>query len=130
LRKLDIPLQLPKLDPDSLHLTVYSDASFSNNHDLSSQLGNIVFLSDKTGACSPLHYSSHKSKRDTRSVLGGEVMAFVEAFDMGRIIRHDLTPVLGQRLPITILTDSLSLFDVISKASTTAERRLMIALEA
>jgi hypothetical protein len=57
-------------------------------------------------------------------------MAFVEAFDMGSIIRHDLTPVLGQRLPITILTDSLSLFDVISKASTTAERRLMIALEA
>jgi hypothetical protein len=46
------------------------------------------------------------------------------------IIRHDLTPVLGRRLPITILTDYLSLFDVLSKASTTAEKRLMIDLEA
>jgi len=33
------------------------------------------------------------------------------------------------KVPIVMLTDSLSLFDVITKATTTAEKRLMIDLE-
>jgi hypothetical protein len=130
LRSVDLPLKFGHLDKESLQLTVYSDASFANNDDLSSQLGYVIFLSDKDGCCSPLHYSSHKSKRVTRSVLGGEVMAFADAFDMSIIIRHDLANILNRKLPISILTDSLSLFDVISKSTITAERRLLIDLAA
>jgi hypothetical protein len=57
-------------------------------------------------------------------------MAFADAFDMAMIIRHDLRNLLHRNVPITILTDSLSLFDVISKSTITAERRLLIDLGA
>jgi hypothetical protein len=39
LHSLDLPLKFSKLDPNSLQLIVYSDASFANNYDMSSQLG-------------------------------------------------------------------------------------------
>jgi hypothetical protein len=129
LHSLDLPLKFSKLDPNSLQLTVYSDASFAINYDMSSQLGYIIFLSDKTRSCN-LHYSSHKSKRVTRSVLGGEVMAFGDVFDTAMIIRHDLQNLLHRNVPIIILTGSLSVFGVISKSTITAERRLLIDLDA
>jgi hypothetical protein len=68
-KSIDLPLRFPKLDIDTLRLVVYTDSSFCNNEDMSSQLGYIIFSSDSTGKCQPLHYSSHKSKRKTRSVL-------------------------------------------------------------
>jgi hypothetical protein len=109
---------------------VNSDASFVNIYDTFSQIGYFIFLSDKIEYCYPQHYSSHKSKRVTRSVLSGEVMAFADAFDMAMIIRHDLQYLLHHNVPITILTDSLSLFGVTSKSTIIAERRLLIDLEA
>jgi hypothetical protein len=57
-------------------------------------------------------------------------MAFADAFDMTMIIRHDLRNLVHRNVPISILTDSLSLFDVISKSTITAKRRLLIDLEA
>ena len=41
-------LRFPKLDIESLKILGFSDASFANNRDLSSQLGYILFLSDKS----------------------------------------------------------------------------------
>ncbi len=38
---------MKKLDPESLHDNVCIDASFSSNHDLTSQLGYILVLSGK-----------------------------------------------------------------------------------
>ena len=122
-------LRMQKLDRESLHLRVYSDASFANNADLTSQLGYIILLADKYGKCNVLHYASYKSRRVTRSVLGAEVYAFADAFDFAYVIKHDLEEILGQRVPLQMLTDSRSLFDVIVKNSTTAERRLMIDIK-
>jgi hypothetical protein len=61
-KTINLPLLYPRLDLDALKLVAYTDSSFSNNADLSSQLGYIIFLSDTTGACQPLYYSSHKSR--------------------------------------------------------------------
>jgi hypothetical protein len=63
-----------------------------------------------------------------RSVLGREKMALADAFDMKYALKHDIEMIMKQNIPIVILTDSLSLFDVITKATTTAEKRLMIDL--
>jgi hypothetical protein len=57
-------------------------------------------------------------------------MDFADALYMTTIVWHDLQNILHRDVPITILTDSLSLFDVIVKATITAERRLLIDLEA
>jgi hypothetical protein len=123
-------LKFPKLDRKNLSLRVYSDASYANNSDGTSQIGYIIFLCDASGSCQPLFWSSKKSKRVTRSVLGSETMALADAFDMAFTIRHDLQNITLLQIPIIILTDSLSLFDVLTKATTTSEKRLMIDLTA
>jgi hypothetical protein len=96
--------------------------------DGSSQLGYIIFLADGNGACQPMFWSSHKSRRVTRSVLGSETMALADAFDMAYALKHDMDMIIKQKVPIVILTDSQSLFEVIPRASITAEKRMMIDL--
>jgi hypothetical protein len=49
----DLPLRFPKLELSTLRLQVYSDASYANNADDSSQLGYIIFLVDGNGTCQP-----------------------------------------------------------------------------
>ena len=123
-----LTLKCPKLDVNSLSLFVYSDSSYANNHNGTSQLGYVVFLTDDSQRCQPLAWSSHKSKRVTRSVLGSEKMAFADAFDMYYVVKRELERLFGRNIPLTMVTDSLALFDVITRASITAEKRLMIDL--
>lgn len=118
-------LRMQKVDRKYLHLRVYADFSFANNSDLTSQLGYIVLLAEKFGKCNILHYASYRIRRTNRSVLVTEVYAFADAFEFPYRMRHDLENLLGQRIPLQMFTDSKSLFDVIKKNSTTAERRLM-----
>jgi hypothetical protein len=120
------PLKYPKLDINSLTLKEYTDASYANNFDGPSQLGYIIFLADASGKCQPIVWSSHKSCRVTRSVL--ETMAFADGFDAAYLLKHALQTILERSFHILVHTYSLSLFDVITKSSTTAEKRLMIDL--
>jgi len=124
----DESMRFPKLDKDTLRICVYSDASFANNEDLSSQMGYIVFLTDASNRCAPMAYKSVKCKRITRSVLAAEAIAFAEGFDQGFTLKNDLRESLGRDVPLTILTDSKTLFDVITKSSYTQEKRILIDL--
>jgi hypothetical protein len=47
---------------------------------------------------------------------------------MQHTLKNDLQTILKRSVDILMHTDSLSLFDVITKSSTTAEKRLMIDL--
>lgn len=125
----EVYLQFPKLKLESLKLSVYSDASYASNDDKSSQLGYFIFLSDDSKNCQPLYWNSYKSKRVTRSVLGSEVMAFADAFDMAYTIKYDLQHIIQNRVRLHMLTDSLSLFDVLTRNHVTTEKRLMIDLK-
>lgn len=62
--------------------------------------------------------------------MAGEVYAFSEAFDEAFIIRFDLERLYGKRIPLTHLTDSKQLFDVVTKASYPSEKRLMVDVAA
>lgn len=62
--------------------------------------------------------------------MAGEVDALTAAFDCAFIIKHDLEVIYGQRIPITLMTDSKQIFDVITKATHTTEKRLMIDIAA
>lgn len=87
-------------------------------------------MSDKSGQCAILHYASLKSNRIDRSSMEAEILAFAAAFDNAYIIRHDLERMLGCDVPIRRLTDNQALFDVLSRARYTRERRLMVDLNA
>jgi hypothetical protein len=63
----------------------------------------------------------------TRSVLAAEAIAFAEGFDQGYTLKNDLQELSGRNFPLTILTDSKTIFDVI-KASYTREKRILIDL--
>ena len=122
----DLTLKYPPLDKNSLRMVVFSDAAFSTSANLTSQLGYIILLADDKNNCHILHYCSRKSSRVVRSVLASEVYAFADAFDMAYTLRQNLTKILCRTVKLTMLTDSKSLFDIITKCSQTTEKRLMI----
>ena len=119
-------LKFPKLDKASLRIIGYSDAEFANNVDLSSQLGQIILLTDNTAAAIPISFKSYKSRRITRSVLSAEVIVFADLFDEAYALRSQLEQATTRAVPLHPMTDSKSLFDIISKGSPTCEKRMMI----
>jgi hypothetical protein len=120
-------LRFVQLNPKQLRLITFTDAAFANNTDLSSQIGYIIVLADQDNA-NILHWSSTKCKRVTRSVLASELYAMSNAFDISSAIKCTLEKILRTSLPLTICTDSKSLYDCLVKLGTTQEKRLMIDL--
>lgn len=118
-------MKYPKLDLKTLRMQCYSDTSYANNADRSSQLGYIVFLASAIGNCQLIVWSSRKSKRVPRSTSGIEAMALDDALDMAYTIKHGWQKMCGEKVLIEIFTDSLSLFSAITKAITTLEKRLL-----
>lgn len=61
---------------------------------------------------------------------GAEVYAFADTFDYGYSLKNDMERIMRQNITVSMPTDAKSLFDVISKSSTTSERCLMIDIAA
>jgi len=125
-----LSLKIPNLDSDALRVIGFSDASFANNADLSSQLGHICFIRDDSGAVLPISFKSYKAKRVKRSVMAGEVIAFSDLFDVAVTLSEELSKVLGKKVPVNLFTDRKCLLDVISKGSRTSEKRMLIYIAA
>lgn len=128
-RTSNLQLRFFKLDQFSLRMLVYVDASFNNEAQHLSQLGNIIFLSYKSNRCSFLHFASCKNKRVTGSSTAAETPAFVLGFDVAFLLRHDIHTMLGQHIPTLMLTDPHQLFTALTPAKMTTARRLMIEIE-
>lgn len=122
----DRGLVYDKLDKDSLHLRVYVDASFASNDDMSSQLGFIILLCDDHNRFHVIELSSRKSKRVVRSIMGGELYAFTDAFDAVATIAIDLSHAFRRKIPVRMFTDSKQVFDVITRGKRPTEKRLAI----
>jgi len=105
---------------------VFTNASFANNKDLSSQIGYVLVLADATRRANIIHWSSTKCKRVTRSVLASELYGMAHGFDIGASVKTTLDKALEIDLPLVLCTDSKSLYGCLVKLGTTAEKRLMI----
>ena len=67
----------------------------------------------------------------TRSVLAAELIAFVDLFDQAFAMASDLGKFTSkEKLPKTLLTDSKTLFDILTKGSRTSEMLLMLDVAA
>lgn len=122
-------MKFPELDQESLYLLCNADSSFANLRDSSTQLGYIIVLADKSNKCSIISYCSYKSRCVVRLSSAGETLALADAFDTAIVLQHDIELILKRTVPILLLTDSQSLFAVLTTYSHTAERRLMLDLE-
>jgi len=119
-----VPLNLAT---DSLRLLVFTDSSFANNPDYSSQIGYVIVLADNKDQANILHWSSVKCKRITRSVLASELYGMAHGFDTGIAIKTTVEKILGlEKLPLAVYTDSKSLYECLVKLGTTQEKRLMV----
>jgi hypothetical protein len=76
-------LRFIQLDKSSLKLIVFTDSSFANNLDFSSQIGFVITLIDKNNKANIIHWSSIKCKRVTRTVLASELYGMAHGFDAG-----------------------------------------------
>jgi hypothetical protein len=115
-----------ELDPSTLQLLVFTDASFANNKDLSSQIGYILVLVDTEGNANIIHWTSVKCRRVTRSVLASELYALAHGFDIAVAVKTTLDLILRKEVPLVLCTDSKSVYDCIVKLGTTQEKRLII----
>ena len=126
----DIAIKVPKLWFETLRVVGYSDSSFANNWDLTTQLGHIVLLVDGNGRAARISFNSYKARRVVRSAMPGEVIAFSDMFDVAVTLVQELCTINNRKVSLQLLTDSKSLLDVISKGSKTSEKRLMLDIAA
>jgi len=121
-------LRFVPLDKNSLKLVVFTDSSFANNKDNTSQIGFVITIADKNNNANIVHWSSIKCKRVTRSVLASELYGMAHGFDHGAVIKATIEKILQISLPLVLCTDSKSLYDCLVKLGTTQEKRLMVDL--
>jgi hypothetical protein len=100
-------LTFVKLDISTLRLIVFTDSSFANNKDLSSQIGHVIVMADSSNRANIIHWSSTKCKRVTRSVLASELHAIAHGFDIGAAIKATVELQLNISLPLVLCTDSV-----------------------
>lgn len=122
-------LRFIKLNEEELQITVFTDSSFANNADYSSQIGFIIVLGDNKN-CNILHWSSTKCKRITRSILASELYAMVAGFDAACVLKHTIDSIMERKIPLLVCIDSFSLYECPVKLGTTKEKRLMIDIAA
>jgi len=83
-------LKVPKLDKSSLRIIGFSDSSFANKADFSSQLGHTCFLGDVSDSVIPISFKSYIAKRITRFAMAGEFIAFNDFFDVASTLSAEL----------------------------------------
>ena len=71
-------------------------------------------------------FQSYKSHHVTRSVLAAEVIAFTDLFDDTFALKDTIEKKISKSVQFFLVTDSKSLFGIISKGSRTNEKRLML----
>lgn len=110
-----------------MHILDVSDASFATNADLASQLGYLLFLSNRSGTIIPISFKSCKARRVTSPAFAAELIAFTDIFNFAHTLSMEFGLLLScVRLVVCILTDPKFLFDIIHKGSRTSEKRIMI----
>ena len=119
-------LRFKELDPHSLRLSLFTDASFGKSRDPSSQIGFLIVASDKYGLTNIIHYASQKCRRATRSVMAAELLALVIGFDYAYVAGNIFSEALGRQVEIDAYLDSKTAFNCVAKATSTTEKRLQI----
>lgn len=91
-------LQYQALGIATCHLTVFADASFVNNNDMSFQNGFTVSLIENTNTASVLHYSSIKAKCISCGAFAAELLGIAYAFDQRNTLQISINASLEREI--------------------------------
>ena len=80
---------------ESSKIIEYSDASYANLNDGSSQGGFAIFLVDSAGKSSPISWGSKRIKRVARSTLSTETQSAIEALHTAYMLDEILSELLN-----------------------------------
>ena len=117
------------LDPNTIKLVLYTDASINNLLHGGSQGGHIIFLTDFLNKCCPLIWNSSKIKRVLRSTLAAETLALNEGCETALYLSQILAEILHlEHIPSTCLTDNKPLYDVTNSLTSTTDRLLRVEI--
>ena len=109
---------------------IFTNSSFVNNKDLSSQIEYVIVLTDAQDNANIIHWQSIKCRRVTRSVLVSELYVLSLKFDVAVIIKSTMIQIFSdspqRKISLFMCIDSKSLYDCLIKLRTTQEKRLMI----
>ena len=131
LKNTDSEIKINRLRKESLHLIVFSDASFGNLPGGGSQLGYIVYMRDGDGNSVPITWASKRARRVARSTLTAETLAAVEAVDAAASSKAMLEEILRKELPPLVLyVDNKSLYETAQTSNVLADKRLLIDMSA
>ena len=119
-------LKFIKLNINTLQLLIFTDASFANNKDLSSQIGYVIVLADAIKKANIVYWNLVKCKRVTQSVLAFELYGMAHSFNIGAAIKSTIDKILQVNLPLVLCTDSKSLYNCLIWLGTTQEKCLII----
>lgn len=111
-------LLVHRLCLSSITVVLYAYASFAKNLDHTIQLRYIILLNYDTAKWNAVYFSSLKSHCVVRSILRGELYTLADAADLGLVLRRDLISALCRDVPVIVLTDALTLFNVVIGPST------------
>jgi hypothetical protein len=119
-------LKFVRLNLETLRVVVFCDASFANAENFKSQLGFCVLLVDDEQRANIVHYGSKRCTRVTRSVMAAELHGLLAGFDNSVLVAEMVSGMLGRRVNIEAMTDSKTVFDTVTRLSSTLEKRLQI----
>ena len=109
------------------YLECYTDASFANLHDSSSQGGFIISLCNNKQERCPVYWESRKIKRVVKSTLAAETLALIDGAETAVYIQKLIEEICdGVKIPIICYTDNKSLVDVLESRKNVDDRRLRV----
>ena len=114
--------------PEKWCLVVFSDSSFGNLPDGSSQGGYVVLLVNADGSSAPLSWQSKKLHRVTKSTLASETLAVIEAVDAAVLLRLQIQEIYGVIPDIFVYTDSKSLYQTVHTSHVLQDKSVRISV--
>ena len=132
LKAEQISLQFPNLGSiEECMIVCYSDASFANLRNASTQERYIMFSFKDEKKFAPISSKSKKIQRVVKSTLAAETLALVEALEVCFMIRVILLEIYkkephSKTFAIHCFTDSKSLLDSVHSTKTLKEKRLKV----
>ena len=109
-------------------LECYSDASFANLNDSSSQGGFVIFMQDSRGVRCPVQWQSRKVRRVVKSTLAAETLALLDCAEAAVYIAKMLNEIVKCEIKVNCIVDNKSLCDALYSSHVLEDRRLRIDL--